>query len=478
MQKSLVRPHAISAAAAALLASLPLGPAAHAVSPAPGGGYPYGNTALGDGALNSDQANSNPIYGGDSNTALGTSALYSNTTGEFNTACGYQALYANTLGGGNTAIGVFALSYNTGSDNTASGFYALAFNTTGNGNTASGDSALERNTTGYFNTASGVNALESNTTGYENMANGGGSLQQNTTGSLNAACGFLALTNNTIGNGNTANGVSALANNNAGSNNTASGINVMLANNGGSNNTASGGGALQQNTIGSSNVACGFLALTSNTTGSSNIAIGSSAGSNLTVGVNNIDIGNNGVAGESAAVRVGTVGTQKSAYIAGISGVTVASGVGVIVDGNGHLGTVTSSARFKDDIKTMDAASEAILGLRPVTFRYKPELDPTGIPQFGLVAEEVEKVDPDLVARDADGKAYTVRYEAVNAMLLNEFLKERRRGDDQAAAISELRAALARQQEAMAALTAQINSAPRSEVALGTSDVKAGRTAQ
>src|SRR5205814_6573041 len=103
---------------------------------------------------------------------------------------------------------------------------------------------------------------------------------------------------------------------------------------------------------------------------------------------------------------------------------TVPSGVGVIVGSNGQLGTVVSSARFKDAIQPMDKASEAILALKPVTFRYKKDLDPDGIPQFGLVAEDVQKINPDLVARDEQGKPYTVRYEAVNAMLLNEFLKE------------------------------------------------------
>ena len=170
-----------------------------------------------------------------------------------------------------------------------------------------------------------------------------------------------------------------------------------------------------------------------NTTGSNNIALGFNAGFNLTTGSNNIDIGNTGVAaGESNTIRIGTEGTQKATFIAGISGVTVAGGVGVIIDTNGHLGTVVSSARFKDEIKPMDKASEAILALQPVTFRYKKELDPDGIPQFGLVAEQVEKVNPDLVARDEQGKPYTVRYEAVNAMLLNEFLKEHRKVEEQA----------------------------------------------
>ena len=152
-------------------------------------------------------------------------------------------------------------------------------------------------------------------------------------------------------------------------------------------------------------------------------------------------IGNGGVAGESGGLRIGTQGTQTSTYIAGISGVTVAGGVGVVVDTQGHLGTITSSARFKDNIEPMDKASEAIHALKPVTFRYKKELDPHGIPQFGLVAEQVEKVNPDLVARDEQGKPYTVRYEAVNAMLLNEFLKEHRKVEKLEATVTQLQAA-------------------------------------
>ena len=141
-------------------------------------------------------------------------------------------------------------------------------------------------------------------------------------------------------------------------------------------------------------------------------------------GSNNIDIGNQGKRSDSNTIRIGTTGTQAATFIAGVSGTTVAGGVGVIVDSNGQLGTVVSSKRFKDAIKPMGKASEAILALKPVSFRYKEEIDPDATPQFGLVAEEVEKVNPALVARDADGKPYSVRYEAVNAMLLNEFLKQ------------------------------------------------------
>jgi len=186
-------------------------------------------------------------------------------------------------------------------------------------------------------------------------------------------------------------------------------------------------------------------ALQNNTTGGSNIALGFSAGANLTIGSNNIDIGNVGSAGESSHIHIGTVGTQTATFIAGIHGVTV-TGSTVVVNTNGQLGVAPSSARFKDEIKPMDKASEAILALKPVSFRYKKELDPEGIPQFGLVAEEVEKVNPHLVARDQDGKVYTVRYEAVNAMLLNEFLKEHRKVEEQQATITRLESKVAKQE--------------------------------
>jgi len=229
--------------------------------------------------------------------------------------------------------------------------------------------------------------------------------------------------------------------------NTAEGTDALFSLTTGLYNTALGFNVLYYNTTGNNNTASGSEALSSNTTGSNNIALGMSAGSNLTTGSNNIDIGSKGLAGEANTIRIGKNGTQTTTHIAGISGVTVAGGVGVIIDANGHLGTMVSSERFKDTIKPMDKASEAILALKPVTFRYKEEIDPDGIPQFGLVAEDVEKVDPALVARDAKGKVYTVRYEAVNAMLLNEFLKEHRKVEEQGATI-------ARQQKQIEALTA------------------------
>jgi hypothetical protein len=335
-------------------------------------------------------------------------------------------------------------SNTTGNDNTATGRLALFSNTTGGLNTATGDSALFFNTTGNNNTATGDFTLSLNTTGNNNTATGGDALGSNTTGSNNTATGDLALGFNTTGTGNTASGCTALFFNDTGSNNTATGASALLGNVTGDGNTATGFFALTSNTTGSFNTAEGFQALMNNT-GSNNIALGSNAGANLTTGSNNIDIGAPGIADESNTIRIGRVGVQTSAYIRGISGATVASGVTVIVDTSGHLGTVQSSARFKDAIKPMDTASEAILALKPVTFRYKKELDAERIAQFGLVAEDVEKVNPDLVARDAKGKVYTVRYDAVNAMLLNEFLKEHRTVQEQQKEIDALKAELKEQ---------------------------------
>jgi hypothetical protein len=249
---------------------------------------------------------------------------------------------------------------------------------------------------------------------------GASALHNNTSGSFNIAVGQGALANN-IASENTATGAGALFSNTNGDNNTATGYSALYFNTTGFNNTANGYGALYNNTTGNYNTATGLFALFRNS-GSNNIGLGSNAGLNLTTGNNNIDIDNAGVAAESATTRIGSVQTRT--FIAGIRGRTtgVANAVPVVIDSNGQLGTASSSRRFKNDIKSMDQASEAILGLKPVTFHYKS--DNTGTPQFGLIAEDVAKVNPDLVVRDDDGKIYTVRYDAVNAMLLNEFLKE------------------------------------------------------
>jgi uncharacterized coiled-coil protein SlyX len=193
-------------------------------------------------------------------------------------------------------------------------------------------------------------------------------------------------------------------------------------------------------------MASGVQALFNNTTGSSNIALGFNAGFNLTSGNNNIDIGNTGVAGDANIIRLGMMGTQRATFIAGIRDATTANAnaVPVVIDSAGQLGTVSSSVRFKDHIATMGQASQAVFGLKPVTFHYKN--DNQNVPQFGLIAEEVAKVDPNLVVRDEDGQIYTVRYEAVNAMLLNEFLKEHRKLEEQEATITEMMSAIAKQQ--------------------------------
>ena len=418
-----------------LLGSFAIRQSVRGVNPPPDGGYPGGNTAE------------------------GTNALLSLTTGQNNTAVGVNSLSSTTTGGWNTAIGAGALRFNTGVENTAVGFQALLNNTTGISNTANGYQALFSNIDGFTNTATGAFALANNriadnntatgygalyrNTGMQNTANGAYALSSNTLGHDNSATGYTALSSNTTGNDNTATGVNALQNNTTGFRNTAVGSSALVLNNLGVANTAVGWRALQLNTGNGNSTAVGASAL-GNSTGFENTALGTNAGVNLTDGVFNIDIGAEvvGVAGESRTIRIGTTATQTSTFIAGISGATVAGGVGVIVGTNGKLGTIVSSARFKEAVQPMDKASEAILALKPVTFRYKKELDPDGILQFGLVAEDVENVNPALVARDEQGKPYTVRYEAVNAMLLNEFLKEHRKNEDQQATISQLKSGM------------------------------------
>ena len=387
-------------------------PQTQAVNPPPDGGYPGGNTAEGQAALLA-------LTTGAYNTAVGFYSMLDNTTGQFNTAVGAATLLTNT-GDSNTAIGTGALFSNTtGEQNTATGALALFFNG-GNSNTATGAGALQGNSNGNRNTAVGAAALITNIFGNDNTGTGYQALFFNNKGSNNTAMGSQALSSNTA-DGNTAIGDDALQNNTEGA-----------------ENTATGDGALINNTTGSNNTADGSLALQFNDTGSGNIAVGNQAGSNLIAGDNNIYVGNEGGNTESGTIRIGTGGTHTVTFIAGINGATASGGTAVFVDMNGQLGTLTSSARFKDNIKPMDKASESILALKPVTFQYKQEIDPAGTSQFGLVAEQVEKVNPSLVVRDKDGKPYSVRYEAVNAMLLNEFLKEHRKVEQQEATITRL----------------------------------------
>jgi len=304
-----------------------------------------------------------------------------------------------------------------------------------------------------FNAFLGDDALSSNTIGTGNTAIGWRSLFSNTDASFSTGIGGGALSLNT-GDSNTAVGTAALLLNTVGSQNVAVGTDALVFNDSGADNAAIGFFASFENTTGGINTAIGGFALSNNTTGFNNIALGFAAGDLLTTGDDNIDIGNEGVADEAGTVRIGTDGTQTRTFIAGISGVVV-SGAGVVVNASGQLGVAASSARFKDEIKPMDKASEAIFALKPVTFRYKKEIDPDRTPEFGLVAEEVEKVSPDLVARDEQGKPYTVRYEAVNAMLLNEFLKEHREVQQQKATIIQLKSALAQQKKDFQAVAAR-----------------------
>ena len=329
------------------------------------------------------------------NTAEGQSALFSLTTGTGNVAVGWASLYSDAEGSLNTAIGTGALLLNTADNNTATGAGALLSNTSGFNNTANGAFALFSNTTGLYNTATGFQALFGNTTGVDNTATGYWALRDNTTGTYNTATGFAALANNTEGDGNTA---------------------------------------------------TGYRALHDNTTGNNTTGIGYYAGHDVT-GDGNVCIGAN---------VFGAAGVDNTTWIRNVYD-SVATARAVYVNANNKIGTLASSRRYKNEIRPMAKASEAIFSLRPVSFRYKKEVDPTSLLSFGLIAEEVAEVDPDLVTPDRDGKPESVRYEAVNAMLLNEFLKEHRKNEQQEATIAQLKqdfqSRLADQQKQIEALT-------------------------
>jgi hypothetical protein len=327
------------------------------------------------------------------NTAIGDQALSSNS-GDFNTASGFGTLFSNTSGEQNTASGAEALENNgAGSNNTANGAFALFSNV--------GDAAG----TGSFNNAVGANALYLNVDGFSNNAVGESALLENIHASQNTAIGDVALANNDA----SGNGV--------GNFNTAIGSGALYSNVDGNSNNAVGLSALGNNTSGVYNNAIGYEALGNNITGSSNVALGDSAGQNVVTASNVICIG----------ASVAGADVSNSCYIGSIFGQASSGGAAVLINSNGKLGTMPSSQRFKDKIKPMEHASEALFALKPVTFRYKKEIDSNGTSQFGLVAEDVEKVNPGLVVRDKEGKAYSVRYDQVNAMLLNEFLKEHRK---------------------------------------------------
>ena len=451
-------------------------PQTQAVVPAPDGGYPGGNTAEGQNALLSltfgiyntgvglhsllsliDGRFNTGVGAGtllvntaDENTATGAGALLSNAAGFQNTANGAFALFNNTTGSDNTAVGAAALLNNTATGNTAIGSRALLNNTTGGTlgnqgidvgpNVAVGQQALESNTVASANTAVGYQALQSFTTGpvgsealglctavgFRALANATGD------GCANSAFGYQALVADTVGAANTAVGFFALTRNSTGDSNTANGSGALFSNTTGSDNTATGADALDDNETGIANTAIGVRALEQNITGNFNTALGENAGINVTTADNVICIGFN--------VFGANVG--ESCYIGNIFGKTSAGGSQVFINSDNKLGTITSSKRFKEDIKPMDKTSEALFSLKPVTFRYKNKIDPAGISQFGLVAEDVVQVNPDLVVRDKDGKPYSVRYDQVNAMLLNEFIKEHKAFLEERIKVQKLETAL------------------------------------
>jgi hypothetical protein len=436
-----------------LLLAFGLMPLAKGVVPPPDGGYANFTTAEGHNALFS-------LTSGTANTAVGWFSLKSVTTGSFNTGVGAGTLVLNT-GDANTATGTAALLFNTtGFNDTAIGAAALLHNTIGPENTAVGAFALSSNTTGDNNTASGSQALSSNTTGNDNTAVGRAALGNNTSGSPNTAMGSEALVGNTTGQYNTATGASSLSANATGNNNTATGS-FTLFDATGDANTANGSLALRFTTTGSNNTATGVSALQNNTSGNFNTALGLNAGANQTTGSNNIYIG---------AGLVGVAGESNACYIASIFGQTSGGGAPVFIDAAGKLGTTTSSKRFKEDIQSMDRTSEALFSLKPVSFRYKQEIDPAGIAQWGLVAEDVEKVNPNLVVRDKEGKPYSVRYDQVNAMLLNEFLKEHRTVQELKSVVAKQQVAAAQQQKQIEALTAGLQKVSAQLAAASPSD--------
>ncbi|MFL6505036.1 MAG: tail fiber domain-containing protein [Candidatus Udaeobacter sp.] len=402
-------------------------PKTHAVVPAPDGGYP------------------------NFTTAEGTNALKNLTTGAGNTAVGWQSLFTDTSGGFNTAVGAGTLLFNNADSNTAVGTAALLLNTAGVQNTAIGTTTLLNNTIGYSNTAIGADALFSNTEGRLNTAVGESALLNNNTGQLNTAIAANALSRNTSGENNTAVGYAALLGNTTGDTNTAVGSFALNSNDTGIGNSAVGANALAINSAGEFNTAIGYEALSQNT-GTLNTAVGWRAGINNTGGSVNIYIGNEGGGPiESNVMRLGRSGDAPtlSTYIAGIFGRNV-SGAAVYIDSDGQLGTVNSSRRFKHDIKPMDKASEAILSFKPVTFHYSSDMKSS--PQFGLIAEEVAEVNPNLVIHDKNGDLLSVRYDQVNAMLLNEFLKEHRRVEKLEAALNAITTRLEQQQEVSVAV--------------------------
>jgi hypothetical protein len=355
-------------------------------------------TRLGSGAVNTKTA-------GVGNTGLGSQTLnVISADGIYNTAVGYSALQNDVNGKRNTALGSYTLTVNNNGDsNTAVGYKALNKNTTASQITAIGTQALASNTTGASNTAVGYNALAANTTGGNNIAMGNKPLFSNLNGGANIALGNNALLYNTTGNYNTALG------------------NTSLRDNNGDDNTAIGYIALSNNMSGSQNIAVGNNTLLSNISGSNNIALGYDAGSNLLYDYN-ICIGHEGVSSDDGVIRIGTEGSQSTSYIAGIRGVTTDQNdaIAVMIDSNGQLGTVSSSRRYKQDIEPIAKKQiDALHTLQPVSFTYKKH--GAGSRNYGLIAEEVAEVMPELVIYNKDNQPETVRYNELAPLLLKAY---------------------------------------------------------
>lgn len=334
-----------------------------------------------------------------------------------------------------------AFLHNFGTDNTFLGVGSGNFAMTGAHNTAIGKLALPANTTGFSNTALGYTALANNTTGANNTAGGTGALGFNTIGNNNTGFGQSTLNHNTTGGNNSAFGNAALVNNTVGHFNTGIGIATLAASINASNNTAVGSNALLNSTA-DANTAVGSAALLNLATGSNNIAIGVNAGSAVVTGSGNVHIGHFGDPLDNATIRVGFAQTRT--FIVGVRGAaTGVDAVNVVIDGNGQLGTISSSRNTKEDIADMSDASAALMRLRPVTFHYKADRNPAGQRlQYGLVAEEVAEVYPGLVARGKDGAPETVMYQYLAPMLLNEFQRQQRTIDAQRDEIAQLRKAV------------------------------------
>jgi hypothetical protein len=412
------------------------------------------NTAAGAFALQDSTS-------GGANTAIGSDAMTLTTSGSYNVAVGAIALYSNTTGDSNTALGMGALMRNsTGSHNSATGLYSLYGNKAGSWNTATGQGSMVGNNSGNYNTAMGARALHGNQAGSLNASLGYESLYENRNGSQNVAVGAYALKNGLIGSPSTgtsssynvAVGAFALYNNTTAAvagDNTAVGFKVLYSN-AGINNTAQGYEALTANTTGTYGTAVGYQALINSQSGLANIGIGPLAGQNIVHGELNIDIGSWGAADESNTVRIGIPGYHRNVYIAGIATSQV-TGAQVVVTPSGQLGVLASSERYKTDVRPLDSDADRLSQLRPVSFHLKSE--PGGAVQYGLIAEEVDKVYPELVIRDLEGRVQGVRYDELAPMLLHEVQRQQQVNAAQAAMIEAL-------QQQIAAIQATLGKLP------------------